>query len=370
MKKDSIRKNVSNISTAEEVKNLSSSDLLLKLFSGLKPRAKEILIKRFGLDGKPKQTLEKIGRSYGITRERVRQIEAAALAELKKSEKYKYITPIEETLENLLDKHGKIMEHNKLIEELKEYLKEKNIHENVIEFILKISDKFIGVDESEDFKRGWAIKGAPLDHPHYIINSFVDVLNQDGRTYPENEAIEAILKHKDVERLDEDYKNRKAVLSYLSLSKKVLKNPFNEWGLSHWKEITPKGVKDKAYLVLKKHNKPLHFREIADLINKKYLNQRKANPQTTHNELIKDDRFVLVGRGIYGLKEWGYKPGTVADIIEDLLRESGRPLSRDEIVKNVLKQRLVRKNTVILALQNRDRFQRVGEGVYTLGSNK
>jgi RNA polymerase primary sigma factor len=49
----------------------------------LSPRARSVLMRRFGLDGHPPQTLEQVGAGLGITRERVRQLEARALRELR-----------------------------------------------------------------------------------------------------------------------------------------------------------------------------------------------------------------------------------------------------------------------------------------------
>jgi hypothetical protein len=68
----------------------------------------------------------------------------------------------------------------------------------------------------------------------------------------------------------------------------------------------------------------------------------------------------LIGRGIYGLKEWGYKEGVVADVIRDILTESG-PLSKDEIIKKVLENRMVKNTTINLALMDKDVFEKVGE---------
>jgi RNA polymerase primary sigma factor len=49
----------------------------------LNPRMKLVVVRRFGLDGKPPQTLEEVGAELGITRERVRQLETRALRELR-----------------------------------------------------------------------------------------------------------------------------------------------------------------------------------------------------------------------------------------------------------------------------------------------
>ena len=139
------------------------------------------------------------------------------------------------------------------------------------------------------------------------------------------------------------------------------------YGLKGWLEINPRGVKDKAYLVLKKQNKPLHFRDITEFIDKlPFPFERQAHTATVHNELIKDQRFVLVGRGLYALKEWGYEPGVVKDIIYKTLKESKQPLTKQEILERVSKQRFVKPNTIALNLQNSDCFVKDQEGKYRI----
>jgi len=145
----------------------------------------------------------------------------------------------------------------------------------------------------------------------------------------------------------------------LEISKKIQKNSEGFFGLKEWPEINPKGVKDKAFLVFKKEQKPLHFAQVAQLID-------SALPQTVHNELIKDPRFILVGRGIYALREWGYEPGMVKDVILNILKQAKNPLSKEEILQKTLKQRLVKQNTVFLNLSNRKYFLRTGDGRYKI----
>jgi len=135
--------------------------------------------------------------------------------------------------------------------------------------------------------------------------------------------------------------------------------------LAHWPEINPRGAKDKAYVVLKQHGRPLHFREVTDLINQAGLGSSLAQAQTVHNELIKDPRFILVGRGIYALRDWGYQPGTIKDVISSILNENGS-LAKDEIVKKVMEKRIAKPNTILINLQNKEYFAKDGQGRYFL----
>ena len=153
--------------------------------------------------------------------------------------------------------------------------------------------------------------------------------------------------------------------SYLEISKRIQPNVFNEYGLTEWPEVSPRGVRDRAYLVVRRSQKPRHFSEISDLINQAKFTSRRAYVQTVHNELIKDKRFVLVGRGLYALSEWGYTPGTVREVLKQVLQDRG-PLTKDEVLAETLKRRVVRPNTILLNLQTSDAFTKLEDGRYTL----
>jgi RNA polymerase primary sigma factor len=62
---------------------LARSQELSAALERLNPRMKHVVLRRFGLDGQPPQTLEEVGNDLGITRERVRQLETRALRELR-----------------------------------------------------------------------------------------------------------------------------------------------------------------------------------------------------------------------------------------------------------------------------------------------
>ena len=142
--------------------------------------------------------------------------------------------------------------------------------------------------------------------------------------------------------------------NWLSISKNIAKNPLGEWGKSKSSNIKTKGVRDYAYLILRKHGSPIHFREVAKLISEVF--KKKAHVATTHNELIKDPRFVLVGRGLYALAEWGYLSGVVKDVIRKIIEKNG-PLTKDKIIEKVLKERYVKENTILVNLQNPKYFK-------------
>ena len=138
------------------------------------------------------------------------------------------------------------------------------------------------------------------------------------------------------------------------------------WGLAKWPTVNPKNIRDKIYVILETNREPMHFSDIASAIADSNFRRKNVTTQAIHNELIKDPRFVLIGRGIYALDSWGYKKGTVSDIIVDALKNSKKPMTREEIVSAVLKSRKVKETTILLNLQNKDLFERVEKNAYKL----
>ncbi|MCX6755224.1 MAG: winged helix-turn-helix domain-containing protein [Candidatus Nomurabacteria bacterium] len=146
------------------------------------------------------------------------------------------------------------------------------------------------------------------------------------------------------------------------MSKKVGKNPLGEWGRASSPNVRTRGVKDYAFLVMRKNGEPMHFKEVADAITTTF--GKKTHYATCHNELIKDSRFVLVGRGMYALAEWGYKTGIAREVIKDILKKDG-PLSKEDVVEKVMKERYFKKNTILVNLQNPKFFKKNKNGLYT-----
>lgn len=337
--------------------SFNAKQVVKKLLSSLPPRAQDVLVGRFGLnkDG-DEMTLDAIGKKYGITRERVRQIENYALNHIRKSDQYEKEKDVFEELTTIINRMGGIISEEDLLDTLsKDDASKKSIH-----FILVVGDQFNKVKEDLEFKHRWHVDKNLSDKIHDALKNLYEKLGDD-EIIPESEMVSSFLDHlKDV---SDDYKKDEIITRWLSISKNISKNPLGEWGRTKSSNIKTKGVRDYAYLILRKHGSPIHFREVAKLIGEVF--KKKAHVATTHNELIKDPRFVLVGRGLYALKEWGYSTGVVREVIRDILKKEG-PLSKDDVLDKVMKERYVKANTVMVNLQNPKYFKRNKEGLYTL----
>ena len=333
--------------------------IINQLIGGLSDRSRDVILSRFGIGKSDYETLEAIGQRYGITRERVRQIEADALKHIHSPAGENVYRPIVMALREFIKTKGGVMEEAALQTQFAaNYFDTKpettQKYERAAMLFLNLDKSFSRSKEDDNFWPRWAVDA----------NS---VKNQEGLA---SHLIASFKKTKKVTELAGliDWAGKysaglsqETVMAYLSSAKVITKNAFGEWGLIDWPEITPRGVKDKAYLIMKRQRQPLHFKEVAEAINKSAFSNRVALPQTVHNELIKDSRFVLVGRGLYALKDWGYEAGTVKDVIKSVLT-SGGPMHRDAVIKAVLAKRLVKPSTIILNLNS---FKKGSDNKYT-----
>ncbi len=328
------------------------------LLSPLNTRAREVVVGRFGLSELgDRKTLESIGKKYGITRERVRQIENFALKMIKKSDNFlAESTSFDEIKKIMQDAGGVVHEETFLDEIAKDKLTQNHIH-----FYLVLHDDFKSTKEDETFNKHWSIDSKIKDTVHGGLSNLHQNITEE-----EMIAEDVLLDRfsKQIEELHEVYKSKEMLFKYLSLSKTLGKNQMGEWGKKTSPNIKTRGIKDFAYLVVRKSGRPMHFRDVAKEIFVEF--KRKAHVATCHNELIRDTRFVLVGRGIYGLREWGHSGGIVRDVITEVMNRANTPLSKNDIIDLVKKERVVKDNTVVVNLQNPKFFDKSTDGKYSV----
>lgn len=324
------------------------------LLSGLPDRARDVLRKRYGLDG-DRFTLEAIGQEYGITRERVRQIENFALKLVRQSNDFKAAGQVFAELAKIMENHGSIVHEDSFLAALS---KDPAI-QNHIFLLLVVGEPFTRLKEDDVFTHRWTTNLDLAEKVHQALKqlhgslSAEDLLSEEDLINNFSGKLKTCLK----EAVIEPDKAKR----WLSISKCVNSNPLGEWGLDSSPNVRIRGIRDCAFLVMRRHGSPMHFREIAKKITEIF--HKEAHPATCHNEVIKDSRFVLVGRGLYALTEWGYTKGVVRDVIREILKKSG-PLTKEEIIQMVSKERYVKDNTIVVNLQNSGYFKKNKDGKY------
>jgi len=344
--------NTAEKSFAKEVSWIMSKDFLRK------DRDKRVLMQRYGLDGMKPRTLEAIGKDLKITRERVRQIEKIALSKMGKAvENEERIQGFHKKLEDKVESMGGLVNQERIVAAFIPTKEQTPKEINSFLFLITLD------------------KNVQIYKENNELRTHVTLLNTDRKKLMSISCdidqlfakIKKVLKAEELsEKLDVDIK---VIESLLYAKKNVLQTEDKKWGLITWREVNPKSIRDKTYLILKKHKNPLHYTEIAQKISEHKMQKKPVTKQAVHNELIRDKRFVLIGRGIYALSDWGYKHGVVEDVIRDILKEHGRPMHKSEIIDHVKKHRIVKETTIILNLQ-KNSFRRVARATYSLADDK
>lgn len=332
----------------------SFQEALERVISDLPERSREIIKSRYGITENKAQTLEEIGRKYKITRERIRQIIKEVFKKIKARKQSSVFEEAKRKIEFTISRNNGIIKKEDLLCKLGGQVHRE--HGSVSIFMESLENIVFNEGKAEIEK---SVHFSDFDFGLWkeVKNEAKDILNKLEKTLEISELASELSKRgKDI--------SQEKLRNFISVSKEIKKNKFDKWGISHWIEINPKIVWQKTYLVLKEAKKPLHYKEIAKLIDKYYSGKKKTHPQTVHNELIKNERFILVGRGIYALAEWGYKEGTVKDVLQEILSRNPKPMKSGEILDNILKVRLVKKSTVFINLNNF--FEKSGKDAYTI----
>lgn len=356
-----ISDSVTEISVSSEIKTLLTASAICSaatdFIKTLDDRSKRVITRRFGLDGESAKTLHSIGETEGVTRERIRQIEQSVLKNFRSNKRnsaeFLSARKVQDGLLQLVIFFGGIVREELLWKVLK--LSDETSKAS-LGFLLKCVPGVVEMRESNRFKHFF--RGN--EHVDYekIILVAREILKEKKELLSDSNFFQGIRT-----RFSENIPDH-VFHSVLLITHDLIRTPFGQWGIKGWVEATPRGVGDKAYVILKRSKKPMHFLEITKNINNTKFDRRVAHPQTVHNELIRDERFILVGRGIYALKEWGYQSGTVGDVLERIIRKNQSSMLKEDLIDAVLKERIVKRNTILLALQNRKKFVRDAQGKF------
>lgn len=332
-----------------------------------KPKEQLVLVKKFGLLTWKEIPLQRIGADYNMTRERVRQIETQALMRFRRLivGNDKYVKVLEEA-KKILDTHWGLLSEEDLVKKI--------VNKNMFKF----SAQELKLILVSDFDINYLKRNKLLYKSFYKDPLFEDLLtkmtiwitnyfekkkeSEDVYEFIEKVKNEFVTKHTNIEYLN----NALFYMNFFSVIRAV-KVFDGKVGLATFADVWPKTIKLKIVYVMKKINKPIHFQELPAKIME-WFPDKPVKVTTVHNELVKHNQtFVNIGLGLYALREWGFEGGLVKDIIVRIFEKFKRPMSVKEISKELLKEKMVSPNTVLLNLQKyKDLFRRVDKWVYEL----
>lgn len=345
--------------------SLNLKKVLDDMFLVLTDKERDVITRRFSLNNKPKQTLDRIGKFFNVTRERIRQIETIALNKLRRNVGNTKLHYINKLAREILTQNGGVMLDNEIVSDVLNIVNTTSqVDGSIVRLSLRI-DPSIDINErTSTFEVYWRDTSIPVATIRNVISVAISHLKKNKKVMNDDQIVAAV---KSGQQFKQKIPTDQLILASLSVDRR-LKKIDSGWGLMEWRFVNPRSIRDKATIILQKAGKPLHFVEIANKISEVGFDKKVVTVQAVHNELIRYPQFVLVGRGLYALSEWGYQPGTVANVIENLLEKNGA-MPKKKIIEEVLKQRKVKVGTISLNLQKNPKFIRVGRAVYDLKEN-
>lgn len=336
----------------EDVVNQIQDFLLL-----LTQKERFVVERRFNLDKKEKATLEEIGQHFSVTRERIRQIEKNALSKLRRNlENCKLIEISDLAFQQIVELGGVIREETLISKILQ---KQPDLNIETLQLILTIDKRFNRIPNTVLYFPYLKLVDINQAEVEAICRQCYDYLGKLKETVTIDHLYKTVIQERKLSQ------SKILFTSLIQIDKKIKVVNTDLVGLFEWRHINPRTLRDKIYFVLRSSKEPMHFVDIANKIIEYRFDHKKINLQAVHNELIRHDDFILIGRGIYGLSEWGFKSGTVAEVITSILRQK-QSMTQDEIIAEVMKQRKVKPITVILSLKNKENFIRIGRKQYAL----
>ncbi len=327
------------------------------MFQVLSEKEKIIIKRRYGLGIKEYETLEKIGRTFNVSRERIRQIEAQALQKLKRHVVHTPIKNIHQIGKKILEDAGGLIEEEKLYRLMEEKLPLKP-DRHYLKLSLELDTEILQCGNTGYFKAHWKLSYLSEKEIKRLSDDFVKMLEKENKVLLLSEA---------TKRLPESEKKyNETFFNELFEIDKRIKLVKEGLGLRSWAHINPQNVREKIFYILHRETKPLHFRMIAKKMEEYAFDKKRVNKHTIHNELIRNENLIHVGRGVYALKEWGYEKGSVKDIIVNILKREHRPITKNELIEAVQKQRLVKESTVLLNFKELEGIERIGRNHYQM----
>ena len=332
-----------------------------------KPKEQLVLLKKFGILTWKEIPLQRIGKDYNLTRERVRQIETQALMRFRRlivwNEKY---TKVLDEAKVILESSGGVLAEDDIIAKL--------VNKGIFDF----SSQEIKLILVSDFDISYLKRNKYINKCFYIDNLFEDFLTNMVvymNDYFDKRA-ESVDLYEFIDVLKTEFtkkydyitflKNDLFYINFFACVRGVQVFDGKVW-LATYPDVNPKTIKLKILYTMKRINKPVHFQELPAKITE-YFPQKGVKLNTVHNELVKNnDLFVNLGLGIYGLRSRWYEGGTVMEIIIRIFKKNNRPMNVKEISKELLKEKMVSPNTILLNLQKyKKAFERIDKGVYRL----
>ena len=182
-----------------------------KILTTLNPRTREIVVNRYGLEKEDRMTLEAIGKTYDITRERVRQIENFALTSIKKSKEYKEHLFVFDELKKIITELGGVVSEDHLMR----YISKDPIIQNHINLYLALGEDFKKHKEDDHFHAHFTTSDKTATHVREALHKLYTSISEED-LLNEEEIFNRFMGHLN-ELIAECKDNKEIIYRYLAI---------------------------------------------------------------------------------------------------------------------------------------------------------
>ncbi|MEK7137818.1 MAG: sigma factor-like helix-turn-helix DNA-binding protein, partial [Patescibacteria group bacterium] len=227
---------------------LNLQEMVSDLFLVLSEKEREVIKRRFSLTGQSRQTLEKIGKHFNVTRERIRQIESIALGKLRRTVGTTRLDEVNKMAKGILRANGGVMLEEALIGSvLKRLPHATSLDGAVLKLSLTVDGELDHVGRSGTLKPFWRFATITLKDVQAVVEGVVRILKRRSTCMPASEVVSAV---QALNLFGEKQPSAELILSCLTVDNR-LKEIEEGWGLTEWRFVRPRSIRDKVEIILK-----------------------------------------------------------------------------------------------------------------------
>lgn len=173
--------------------NLNLKEVIDDMFLVLTDKEKDVITKRFSLNNKPRQTLDKIGRHYSVTRERIRQIENIALNKLRRTVSNTKLRLVNRLAKQFIEEEGGVMLESDVISKmLQSIYSASKVDGSIIALSLNCDSELRKSSRTATSESFWMFKTIALSEVRKIADSCISILKKQSEVMSEDQIISSI----------------------------------------------------------------------------------------------------------------------------------------------------------------------------------
>lgn len=353
-----VRRNSGNLSQSEEIPNKKLLSILFERSGG--GRYLDIVKRRYGFVMGEKETLEEIGKSYGLSRERIRQIQQKAFRRMSHPSNASR-RPIINLMERMLFDNGCLVSDQDADSLVSQIFANQPFDGS------SLLDLFADLGWIQSHRIGDLSFYAPKINGFKLIDFMEDIFELLKKSAEPLSPTSILNKLPPIKEIRDDRLNLlNLITKNCSLDPRIETKIAGKFSTYRMTKYVVNLWIPLIIQVLEEAQTPLYYTEIADRVNDKVISSnRHLEPRRAHSLLIENSSFAHVGiRGTYGLIKWGLRKESTGELAIECIEKAGFPLHWEQIYNYISRFKDSPKMNIRSILDQSGKFEKKGTGFY------